>query len=48
MSIVLKERIELPQLLYYFWEKNTEIENMFKTNKKSTKNYVILVLAQSY
>ena len=27
-------------LLYYFWEKNTVIENMFKVGKKLTKNHV--------
>ena len=27
-------------LLYYFRKNNTEIENMFKTRKKSTKNHV--------
>ena len=40
-------RIELHQakkivlsLLYHFWEKNTVIENIFKTRKKSTKNHI--------
>ena len=39
-KIELHQSQKVLSLFYYFWGKNTGIENMFKTRKKSTKNYV--------
>ena len=37
--IAMKAKIVL-SLLYHFWEKNTGIESIYKTRKKSTKSHV--------
>ena len=35
--IAMKAKKIVLSLLYHFWEKNTGIENIYKTRKKSTK-----------
>ena len=44
----IKSKKTVLSLLYYFWEKNTGLDNMFKTRKKSTKIMLILVITQCY